>query len=237
MNLTKTKYIVFGNRKIECQTSIKIDDTHIERVQVNKFLGIIVDEKLCWKQHINVLTSKLAKNIGIIGKLRSVLDCISLRLLYNSLVLPYLTYGAELWGNNYRTNIEKNFLLQKKAIRIVYHSDFYAPTNPIFAASKILKLYDIVNLNTLIVMFMAYNNKLPQKIQNIFEHRESHYSLRGKQMFRTNIARTNKKSYCVSVKGVTLWNKLSDNIKTANALKSFKILYKCSVLEKYQFQE
>ena len=50
---------------------------------------------------------------------------------------------------------------------------------------QILKMHDIVDLKTLKVLSMAHNNKLPQKIQNMFEHRESHYCLRGTRMFRT----------------------------------------------------
>ena len=108
---------------------------------------------------------------------------------------------------------------------------------PTITSSKILKIHDIVHLKTLTVMFMAHNNKLPQKIQNMFERRESHYCLRGTQMFRRNIVRTNKKSQCISVKGVRLWNKLNDCFKRSNTLKTFKKQYKCSVFEKYQTQE
>lgn len=91
MNLTKTKYIIFGTKKIKNQINLKINDTLIEHVQATKFLGITVDEKLCWKQHINIIKSKLAKNVVILRKMKSIMNQNSLMLLYNALVFPYLS--------------------------------------------------------------------------------------------------------------------------------------------------
>lgn len=49
LNLKKTKLMVFGNRKINIKVKMMIDDATIERVYENKFLGVILDHKLCWK--------------------------------------------------------------------------------------------------------------------------------------------------------------------------------------------
>ncbi|KAJ0026937.1 hypothetical protein NQD34_017937 [Periophthalmus magnuspinnatus] len=46
MNLNKTKYIIFGNKKIDCPTNVKLNDMEIKQVTATKFLGIHIDEKL-----------------------------------------------------------------------------------------------------------------------------------------------------------------------------------------------
>ena len=56
LNLSKTKYMIFGTRRINEQSTIKIRGMEIERVHENKFLGVIIDDKLCWKSHINNVT-------------------------------------------------------------------------------------------------------------------------------------------------------------------------------------
>uniref|UniRef100_A0A8C6MDJ7 Reverse transcriptase domain-containing protein n=1 Tax=Nothobranchius furzeri TaxID=105023 RepID=A0A8C6MDJ7_NOTFU len=114
MNVTKTKFIIFGNRKITNEIIIKINGIVIEQVHTYKFLGITIDEKLSWKPHIDDIKLKISKNIGLMSRMRFVLNIKSLQILYNSFILPYLSYGVEIWGNNYRANIYPIYLLQKR---------------------------------------------------------------------------------------------------------------------------
>ncbi len=52
LNLSKTEFVLFGNRKIHTQVNVMIDNVHIERVYENKFVGVILDHKICRKPHI-----------------------------------------------------------------------------------------------------------------------------------------------------------------------------------------
>ena len=101
MNLSKTKYIIFGNKKTKDHIKIKINDIEMERVFSNKFLGVTIDSKLDWKPHLNLL-KKMAKTIAVMGKIRTILNKKALLILYNSIFLPYL---------NYQPNILAIFLL------------------------------------------------------------------------------------------------------------------------------
>ena len=67
LNLSKTKYIVFqGNVKSkEISINLNVENNVIERVTHTNFLGVIIDEKLSWQNHISTLEKKIAKNIGI----------------------------------------------------------------------------------------------------------------------------------------------------------------------------
>ena len=165
--------------------------------------------------------------------MRPILDQKSLHLLYCSLMLPHLSYCVEVWGNNYKTLIQPIFILQKKAIRIVSHSDYYTPTNPLFIQLHTLKLQDLVELNTAIIMYKAKNDLLPTCIQQLFHSRQSLYNLRGVAIFKGTNVRINSKERCVSVRGVKLWNSLDDHLKNSTSLKVFKRLYKAKVIERY----
>ena len=43
------------NNKADLHFRIEIDDKHIEKVEVTKFLGILIDNNLSWKSHIIIL--------------------------------------------------------------------------------------------------------------------------------------------------------------------------------------
>lgn len=115
LNLNKTKCMVFGNCKNKIDIKLIIDHIEIERVHENKFLGVILDHKLCWKPHIEFVRAKIAKNISVINKVKHILNPQSLHTLYCAMILPYLHYCSEVWGNTYKTTTNSISTLQKKS--------------------------------------------------------------------------------------------------------------------------
>ena len=92
---------------------IKIDEIQLEPISNFNFLGIIINENINWSKHINKISYSISKAIGIIRKLENVLPSCVLLTIYNSLILPQLTYGILVWG--YESNCI--FILQKMALR------------------------------------------------------------------------------------------------------------------------
>merc|ERR1712035_19378 len=221
----KTKCIIFGNKPVNLSRNLTISNTEIEIVSENKFLGVIGDDKLSWKSHINHVKSKMAKSIAILYKAKDVLSQNALITLYYSLIAPYMTYCIEVWGNTYKTNTNPIFLLQKKAIRIISKKPFREPTNPLFICLKILKFKDLVDYITIQTMYKAKNKLLPPHVQNLFKMRDARYNLKGTLLFEKPKTRTNAKNHCVSVKGVNIWNNCPENIKLCCTLVSLKRLY------------
>ena len=86
-------------RKKEGYNKILIKNTEISSVRSTKFLGVIIDDKLNWKEHIQYIKNKISKSIGILYKVRPYLCTGTLRNLYFSFTYPYLIYCNEVWGN------------------------------------------------------------------------------------------------------------------------------------------
>ena len=63
-------------------------------------LGITINNKLNWNSHINKVTNKISKTVGILNKLRSFLPSGVLQTIYNTLVLPHMIYGILVWGRH-----------------------------------------------------------------------------------------------------------------------------------------
>ena len=76
------------------------------------FLGVIIDDKLNWKEHIKMIQSKVLKTTAMICKVSHVLNNKALCVLCFSLAPPYMMYCAEVWGNTYETNILPLFIKQ-----------------------------------------------------------------------------------------------------------------------------
>ena len=71
---------------------MKIDETTIERVNNAKFLGVIINSTLSWKDRITTLCKKVSKNIEILNKIKANVDNDISLTLYNTLIIPYINY-------------------------------------------------------------------------------------------------------------------------------------------------
>ena len=73
--------------------SVVINGIEIEHVPSFNFLGIMLDENLSWKSHIEMVGNKISKVTGILYRLKNVFPENVLFVLYNSLIVSYINYG------------------------------------------------------------------------------------------------------------------------------------------------
>ena len=65
LNLGKTNYMLFRSRPPDLELHLKINNADIPKVTATKFLGIIIDDRLNWKPHIQSVKSKLSCILSI----------------------------------------------------------------------------------------------------------------------------------------------------------------------------
>lgn len=193
--------MLFGNCKKDAGAKLLINDVEVEQVSHTKFLGVIIDNKICWKPHIKHIQAKLSRSISVLSKAKHFLPSKSLRVLYCSLILPYLEYCVEIWGNTYKTSLQPLCKIQKKAIRMITKAGFRDHTNIMFLKLKILKFMDLIKYKTAKIMYKARYNMLPGNVQRMFFDREGDYELRGKLNLKTLKARTKVKTFCLTICG------------------------------------
>ena len=86
LNTDKTKCTTFHTRQKNNDPLIfSINGKQIENVKVFKFLGIMFDQHLTWKNHITMITNKLSKVIGILNRLKNIYSLQALLSIYNAL--------------------------------------------------------------------------------------------------------------------------------------------------------
>ena len=123
LNVRKTEYMLIGSRQKLSQ--VKIDpDLHIGsegigRVSSTKTLGVLVDENITWRNHIDYVAKKVAKGIGLLRRSKDLLEINTLKTIYNATVLPYFDYCALVWDNYSQTIKHKLEKLHNKAARII----------------------------------------------------------------------------------------------------------------------
>lgn len=125
LNTKKSNFVIFRphQKRMNFDVTIKLFDHDknslilLERKDYVKYLGILIDSNLTWKQHISFISSKIRKSLGIISRLRHFVPNDTLLSIYRSLVQPYITYGIAVRGHAAQTNLDKLLILPKRALR------------------------------------------------------------------------------------------------------------------------
>ena len=131
----------------------------ITQVTTFNFLGLTIDDKLSWKEHIAKISIKISRAIGVLNKLKYQLPLNIKMTMYNSIILPHINFGILVWGFKH-PKIEK---LQKKAIRCIGCSKYNAHTEPIMKELKLLRIKDILKISKLKFYYRYVNNSLPTR--------------------------------------------------------------------------
>ena len=105
LNYEKTNYMIFRSRNRRIPDNLLpvcIDNNIIHRKESVQFVGIILDEFLNWKHHINHISLKLSRSIGVLSRLKCVLPSNIFLMLYNSIIVPHLNYCNIILGNTFK---------------------------------------------------------------------------------------------------------------------------------------
>ena len=119
-----------------------LNNVNIERVHTFDFLGLTLSETLDWSHHIDKISNKISKVLGIMSRIKRFTSSAILRMIYNSLILPHLYYATLAWGFN-NTRI---FKLQKRAVRLICKTKYNEHTDPLLKKLSLLKMPDIFTL-------------------------------------------------------------------------------------------
>ena len=112
--------------------------------------------------------SKIAKNNGILSKIRFFIDTNTALLLYYTLIYPYLSYCNIVWASNFTSRLNSLHVSQKRSIRILFNIPPSSSSKPSLYENSILNIYQINDFLT--VIFKYANNLLPQSLKTIFTH-------------------------------------------------------------------
>ena len=126
LNISKSNFVLFypPQRKVNDPIKLYVNNTLLEEKNHVKYLGIMMDNNLNWKNHTIYIAKKITRSRGILSKLRYYVTLDTLITLYYALLYPFFIYGILIWGKTYPTNIKPLFILQKRAITLITFSKF-----------------------------------------------------------------------------------------------------------------
>ena len=118
LNCSKTNFMLLTSRKHKPASFKVIINNHNISAEDNlKYLGVLLVNKLSWKPHVQKVKTQLSRVCGILSKLKHYTTPLVLKVVYNSLIHPYLNYSILNWGRTSNATIQSLIRLQNKAIK------------------------------------------------------------------------------------------------------------------------
>ena len=121
LNINKTNLLLFDYRKYDkTEFSILVNGTTLNPVKSAKFLGVILDDKLMWKEHVKQLKVKLKRSLGMIHRGKNLLNCHGLKMLYYAQFYSHLSYCIVIWGSMITSeNKQKLKIMQNNCVKLL----------------------------------------------------------------------------------------------------------------------
>lgn len=228
-NVNKTKYMILGKERdrnaiAELQLVIKMQDSKLEEVITFKYLGVIIDNELSFKMHYDYIHKKLNKKVGYFYRIGRNLNYKSRLLVYNAVILPHLQYCCSILALFNKTQINKLQILQNRCLRRILNAPFHTHINDMLIKLNFLNVKDIISYNVLIFIHRLTLGLLPSYLTNdLLANKEIHnYDTRTKNNYYIKSVKHKKSSNSLFYKGLSMYNKLPDSLKSIVRIKIYK---------------
>ena len=122
LSLNKSNFILFhgkGKDSANHIKEIKVGDDIIPRVSHTKYVGLILDERITWENHISELCKSLTKYFNVFYHIRNFISKNLARTIYHACIYPRIKYGIEIYGSANQSKMNKLQVLQNKLMKVL----------------------------------------------------------------------------------------------------------------------
>ena len=221
LSLSKSNFILFHNRKGDpCNwlQSLQVGNEVFPRVPVVKYIGMHVDEKLTWKNHIQEVYNSLTKYFSIFYNIRGFIDSRLSRSIYYTCIHSKIKYGIEVYGSANETFLNKLQVIQNKLMKLLTKKEQQYSTNLLHKNLDILKVHDIHRQSVLQFVHKCKTGNIISNFHNYFIPRGELHNLdlrNNNDLDQVLYSREHGRTAVKRV-GSVYWNQLPEAIKAEN---------------------
>jgi hypothetical protein len=211
---SKCQVLHVTNKKKPVKHIYKIHSVNLDEVPTAKYLGVNIDSKLSWNDHISAITKKANSTMGFIQ--RNINSCPknTKEMCYKTIVLPLAEYGSVVWDPHTKANITALEKIQRRGARFVC-SD-YRRTSSVSDMLRELKWSTLAERRARAKVTMIYRivNGLLDVPSQPYLTASPRYDLK----FIIPHSRINCYQKSFFVDGVRLWNLLDGEVRSCQSL-------------------
>lgn len=220
LNTSKSNYMIFKLKDEDKEfiqsnnLNLSLNNVNLTKTSNTKYLGMIINDELNWKDHISELMTKLKSYNGIFYKYRNYLSEWTGRSIYFALILSKILYGIELYGISKANVIHPLEITCNKLLRNLQNVHYRYPTKDLYSNYNTLPVSVLFHFTLCKLMFKCVHtpSSMPPVICNklCFNRNIHSYSTRNRNDFHFLNSDIHSDPLTIATH---IWNKLPVNIK------------------------
>ena len=201
---------------------MKLDNIEIENSNCERLLGVKIDSKLNFKEHLDGIIKKASRKINALSRIAPYMNIGKRRLLMNSFFTSQFNYCPLVWMCHHRSVNNKINRLHERCLRIVYSDSMSSFEDLLYKDSSVS--VHVKNIKTLAIEMFKVSNKLTIPLMNeIFVKRNNAYNLRKPSEFvRPKVHSVFHGKESISYLGPQIWDMIPVEMKNLKTISAFK---------------
>ena len=199
----------------------------IQECKVQKYLGIMVDHKLKFSEHIDYIKQKVCKRIGAMYRSKKLLPLKFRKMFANALMLPQFDYLDIIYSRAGKTKLKELDLLYRKVAKIALDVSKQESTLLVYKDMKWIPLHLRRQLHLSTYMFRIVNGCCPSNFVNKFQYISGGSRDGDNCNLYTQKSKSHKEFFYL---GAKCWNILPKYLRTSDNVKLFSRQYKQQLL-------
>ena len=215
---------------------LRLRNIVVEKVSSARFLGVIINENLSWKNHIDMIKHKMRAGVGAVMRIRSFLSPKAMLSLYHSLLLIHVRYCITNWCFGNESKVQEIQRICNKFIRLVFNLKRHDSVKMIMKQNGQLNIKQMYQIELAIFMYKTVKKSHPNALQNLFQTKPSRISTRSNSLFISPAYGLTVCQQSIKFSGPKIWSNSPSAIKNCKNLKSFSNKVKEHVLNTTDYE-
>ena len=229
VNACKSSFTIFTTKfkrsYNHIPNTICVNNTKIHIASSTRCLGVILDEDLNWKDHINQLCNGLKSYFSTFYNIRKYLSISEIKTIYYTLIYSRIRYGLILYGAASPVALKPIQILQNQLLKVLTGKKYRYSTNQLHNELELIKVKDMCKQDILSFVFNHHLGKLPPIFDDYYSSFATIHELNTRNRntnFHIPLYYSSFGSSSLKVTGCILWNDIDNEIKAVQSIKCFR---------------
>ena len=148
---------------------LKLNTTELKQVSSQKILGVTIDQKLSFDDHIDELCNKLSQRIAVLSKIKWFLPLEQRKAFYNAMIKQTILYASNVWSACSIGNLQRVFRLQRRrCARIILDANTQANSYELLTRLDWFPLHLEVKVNICVQVHKRINVRSPGYMSDLW---------------------------------------------------------------------